>query len=197
MQPGRVIRQLIELTTRVSSNKGGVAAVEFAFVAAPFFALVLMVFQLALYHFGVQSLDHATRLAARAVMVGDVPASAQNRAAFLNQMICPHLMMALSCDNIILNVYRIEATSDADKKTGIYRFVDGQTRSLAAVESDPSKGSFCLGGPDDFVFIDAAYKLPNIVSSLIGADDWESSPILMRSTTLVRAEPHKGAHPSC
>lgn len=177
------------------SNESGAAAVEFAFVAAPFFAIVFMTFQVALYHFGVQSLDHSTRLAARLVMTGELPASARGLQTFKNQIICPNLMANLACDKIIVNAYKVSPESDADLDTGIYRFVDDKARTLFPV--DMAQGSFCIGGPGDFVLLDVAYKMPSFVGDLLGMDGGKPPMYLMRSTTLIRNEPYSGEASAC
>lgn len=154
-----------------------------------------MVFQVALYHFSTQSLDYATRLAARLVMTGDLPSDAHDLPAFKRDVLCPNLLDNLSCDDIIVNAYKLSPESDPDLDTGIYQFVDAKEKSLAAVNR--GQAAFCVGGPGDYVFLDVAYAMPSFVGNLLGAGEGDPPLYLMRSTTLVRSELYKGSPSSC
>lgn len=180
---------------RFARQCSGTAAVEFAFVVAPFVAIVVLVFQVALYHFGTQSLDYATRLAARRVMTGDLSAAAHELEGFKREILCPNLLGTLSCNDIIVNAYTLSPASDPDLDTGIYQFIDARTKSLAAVNRGPA--SFCLGGPGDYVFLDVAYDMPALIGNLLKTSDGTPPIYLMRSTTLVRSELYRGSASSC
>ncbi|GGE17423.1 hypothetical protein GCM10011390_40660 [Aureimonas endophytica] len=173
-------------------DRRAATAVEFGLVAMPFFLLVLMIFQTALFHFAQQSLDLATREASRLVMTGKVPATQQSAEAFRNQLICPKLLFGLECANITARAYKIGLTSDASAGTGIYQFVDASAKALRA----PTSASFCIGAASDYVFLDVSYSFTSGIAALFGllaANGVKS----LRSTSLFRNEPFSTGGATC
>jgi hypothetical protein len=55
---------------RFRRSEDGAAAVEFAFIAVPFFALVFAIFELSMIFFGTQMLETATADSARLILTG-------------------------------------------------------------------------------------------------------------------------------
>lgn len=176
---------------RIAQDSRGATAVEFAMVAVPFFGLILLILQVGLYHFSIQSLDYATRLAGRQVMTGQVPTTITSASGFKTALICPKVFWTISCGDVVVNAYRVGTTSNAADSSGIYAFVNSAAKSLNAPQTDAAKQSFCLGGPGDYVFIDVAYPYPNFVGRLLSAG--ASSTVQLRSTTFIFNEPYRTA----
>lgn len=173
-------------------DRSGAAALEFAIVALPLLAFVALIFHVALYHFALQSLDHATRIAARSVMVGKAQVNATSEAAFKSGLLCPRFILGFTCEKVVVNAFKVEATSDAAAGTGIYKFIDAATKSY---KTSPSGTSFCLGGPSDYVLLDVSYDFPNLFGSALSSDGAAAKPWTLRSTSFFRNEPFatKGA----
>ncbi|MBC8129044.1 MAG: pilus assembly protein [Rhizobiaceae bacterium] len=185
---------LRRLATRFPRANEGAAAVEFAIVSLPFIAIVFMIFQVALYHFGLQSLDLASSAASRQIMIGKLPASAYNLGEFKRTQICPRLLMNFDCDAVIVNAYKANGPSDPAANTGIYAFINATSKTLRAL---PAQSTFCVGGPGDHVFLDVAYEFPNFMGSMLMAAGADPRRFMMRSTTFFRNELFDGNGQAC
>lgn len=175
-------------------DDGGATAIEFAIVATPFFGFILLILQVGLYHFSMQSLDFAVRQAGRVVMTGQVAASAVTAGAFKSTYICPKVFVTIVCDKLVLNSFRVGKVSDPKASSGVYAHIDATARRLKDPATDPTQQSFCLGGPGDYIYIDAAYPYPNFVRRLL--DTKAETSWMLRSSTVIFNEPNiksKGA----
>lgn len=198
----RISRLIKPPLVRVSSiaqelarDARGATAVEFALVATPFFGLILLILQVGLFHFSVQSLDYATRQAGRIVMTNQVPGSISSASSFKTKYICPQVFWAISCDKLVVNSFKVGKSSDASASSGVYTYIDSSSRQLKSPVSDPTQQSFCLGGPGDYIYLDVAYPYPNFVAKLLSSV--APATFLMRSSTVVYNEPKKNAASSC
>lgn len=178
---------------KFARDRAGVTAVEFAFIATPFFLIVMMVFEVALFLLAQQSLDFATKVAARQIMTGKVAANSQSASSFATDLICPKLGFGLNCNAVVVNAYKINLTSDETTGTGIYQFIDKSQKKLRPAESSPS---FCLGGANDTIFLDISYKFETGVASYINMLAANGATGL-RTTTLFRNEPFPSGGASC
>lgn len=180
---------------KLTRDSSGATAVEFAIVAVPFFGFILLILQVGLFYFSLQSLDFAVRQGGRAVMTGQAPTTL-TAATFKTNYVCPKVFFTIGCGKVVLNSFRVGKSSDAAASTGVYAFINSTARQLNDPVTDPKSQSFCLGGPGDYVYIDAAYPYPNFVRRLLSSqhgDTW-----MMRSTTMIFNEPKaKGSGGSC
>ncbi|MGU3539241.1 TadE/TadG family type IV pilus assembly protein [Methylobacterium sp. A54F] len=170
--------------------EGGAAAVEFALTAVPFLGFVFVILQVALYHFAQQALDHATRSASRLVMTGAAQAQALSADQFRTTMLCPNLRMPLACSSITVSVTTVARAGEGLSAAKIYPFIQQGVPALAAVNLDPQKTSYCLGGPGDILFIDVAYSFMNVGGFLQRAlGGAAAGAMVLRSTNLITNEP--------
>lgn len=176
------------------ADQSGAAALEFAMVIMPFLAFVFLVVQAALYQFGNQTLEFATGIAARSVMVGGVSARANSASGFKSELLCPHLSGLLECDKIVVNAYKVASTSAAISSSDIARFIDGRGVLLTNALTETS---FCLGGGGDYVFIDVSYKMPALIGGLFLGASPSDNVLLMRSSAFIRNEPGRRRRASC
>lgn len=173
-------------------DDSGAAAVEFAMVVGPLLIFIFAILNVGLYFFALQSLDQATRLAARRILTGDVQVQGLTAAKFKTDMLCPVLTLPLPCADITVNVSRVGKTSDALQKTGIYAFIRQSLPDLVPPNLSSDNGSFCTGGPGEYVFVDVAYNyvlLMNMSSFLFGATAAANTTVL-RSTYFLSNEPY-------
>src|SRR5256714_14740641 len=74
----------IRVVRRFARGEDGVAAVEFAMVAAPFLALMFAIMETALVFFASQTLETAVADSARLIMTGQAQSQRFDAAAFKN-----------------------------------------------------------------------------------------------------------------
>ncbi len=74
----------LKLPRRLARDEGGAAAVEFAMIALPLFAIIMAALQAALMLLAEQELDNATDEAGRLVMTGQV-SSTSGQSGYLTQ----------------------------------------------------------------------------------------------------------------
>ena len=156
---------------------------------------MLLVFQVALIHFGRQTLDFAANDASRAVLTGTLTSGDRILKNFRDKRVCPLLLMNFDCSKVVINAYTVTPqNSDPAKNTGIYKFVDVVELTLRRA---PAQTSFCLGGPGDYVFLDISYDFPNFLGSLLTMVGVPPSVFNLRATTFFRTEQYVGASVSC
>lgn len=95
---------LRSLTARFRRDRKGTAAVEFSFVAAPFFAILFAVFETAFAFFGELMLESGLKDAARMIRTGQAQEQGFDEGQF-RQTVCDRMLGLLSCDsNLIIDV---------------------------------------------------------------------------------------------
>ena len=93
----------LPVARRFLRHEGGTTAIEFGFVAAPFFLMLLMIFQTTIVFFTDQGLETAAAEAARLVLTGQ--AQAMNQAQFKAQA-CAAIAAypVLDCNKLFVDV---------------------------------------------------------------------------------------------
>src|SRR5688572_2604957 len=86
-------------------NRGGVL-IEFAAVAAPFFALIIANLVTALAMFTQQLLDTTTEKMSRRLMTGQEQQAGTTKAAF-KTAVCSDLPTFMTCDRVMVNVAKV------------------------------------------------------------------------------------------
>lgn len=93
----RVVRPVRRLDTC------GASAVEFAIVAAPFFALMIAIFEISISFFVQQTLETAGERASRQLMTGKAQTSNMTQAQY-KALVCANLPDFMHCDRLIVDV---------------------------------------------------------------------------------------------
>lgn len=81
---------------RFGAARDGVAAIEFAFVAVPFFALLLAIMEVAMIFFAGQLVESGTWEAARLIRTGQAQAQGFDETRF-KQQICDNIGVLSTC----------------------------------------------------------------------------------------------------
>jgi len=163
----------------------GAAAVEFAFVALPFFALLFAILETALVFFAGQSLEAAVSEAGRQVMTGQVQNAGYSQADYKKNVVCTYLASGVSmfdCANkVFVNVQTYTSFSSASSTAP--PVTNGQL--------DSSKLKYDTGQPGDIVVVQLYYQWPIFVS-LLGSNLANlGSDRLLVATSVFRNEPYK------
>ena len=155
---------------RAFRGNGGATAVEFAFVFPTLLLLTMMWFELGLLLMQ-QTLDNATRKAARLIRTGQAPTQAQFNAA-----VCSAASTLLSCANVQSRVQ--SATSFSSLSAAV-------TMSSSGTMSNTS---YALGSSGSDVLAQAAYThaiVTPLVSRFLGSNGY----VLLVSTVAFQNEP--------
>ena len=174
--PGR----LRAWTGRFAREKRGVAAIEFALVAIPFFMLLFGILELALVFVLSTALDNATDTAARQIRTGRLAAGAS--ATTFRKTICDELgwLSSGSCVNAMKVDVRTYPTF-----SGI-----NLTSPIANGEINDASLSFSAGQGGDIVVVRAFYAWPIFTPLLTQAvSNLSGGKRLVTSTIAFRNEP--------
>jgi Flp pilus assembly protein TadG len=166
---------------RFAKEQDGVAAVEFALVAAPFFALMFAIMETALVFFASQTLETAVADSARLIMTGQAQSSSFTQAQF-KAAVCAKISGLFDCAN------------------GMY--VDVKTyNNFGAVDNSPpldaqgnlktSTFGYAPGGPTNIVVVRLMYQWP-VYASLLGFNlgNMAGNKRLIMATAAFRNEPY-------
>ncbi len=175
--------KLMTHVRRFVRAQDGTSAVEFAFVAAPFLALVFAILETALVFFAGQSLEAAATDSARLIMTGQAQTAGWSQSDF-KTAVCNRLAGGLfDCAN---GVY-------VDVKTYTSFTSISTTPPITNGRLDTSNMAYTPGVPGDIVVVRLYYQWP-IVVSMFGDNlsNLNGNQRLLVATSVFRNEPYGG-----
>ncbi|HQT60059.1 MAG TPA: pilus assembly protein [Acidiphilium sp.] len=162
-----------------ASDTRGAAAVEFALVAIPYFALIFAIIQSGLIFFSQEVLQNATQQTARLIMTGQAQTSGMTAQQFL-QDVCAEGSPLLTCASLNVNVQTFPSFSAI---TQVNPVVNGNFNTSTLLYS--------LGGPGDIVLVQVFYQLPVFAGPLnFSFATVNGSQRLLEATAVFRNEPY-------
>jgi Flp pilus assembly protein TadG len=178
--PSQTDKDLRARIRRFLTCTRGATAVEFALVAAPFFALLIAVLQTALIFLAQQVLQTATTEAARLVMTGQ--AQTQNlTASQFQQDVCGFASALFTCSDIYVNVQTFTSFSGMTQMSPLQQ--NGQFSSSGL--------SYSAGGPGDIVLLQVFYQWPIVLGPLgFNLSNMSGKNRLLVGTAVFRNEPY-------
>jgi Flp pilus assembly protein TadG len=96
------IRRCKQFCRKARADAGGSAAVEFAFIAPVFFALLLAIFEAGLVFFAQFTLQNAVNDAARQIRTGQMQGNSGASKAAFRTLICNGISPLMACDTKLL-----------------------------------------------------------------------------------------------
>ena len=170
--------RLPALIKRAIEARGGATAVEFALIAAPFFALLIATLEIGLISFAQEALQTATSEAGRTIMTGS--AQAQNMtAAQFRQAVCNNASALFDCSNLYVNV---QTSASFGGVTMLNPLVGGNV--------NPALMNFSPGNPGDIVLVQAFYVWPVVLGPLnFNMSNMSGNNRLLVATAVFRNEP--------
>jgi len=164
-----------QLVRRLVRQEDGQAAVEFAFVAAPFFLLLFAILQTAIVFFAGQALETAVADSARLIMTGQAQNSGLTQATFKDE-VCKKIYGLFDCSKMYVDVrtfpnFSYSLPSPLDSNGNVDNNVLYQP-----------------GNAGDIVVVRLMYPLPVYVSA-IGLANMASNQRLLIGTAVFRNEP--------
>ena len=187
--PQSIARQLANGARRLAAatavrrfvrRKDGSVAVEFAMVAAPFFALLFAIMETAIVFFAGQALETAVGDSARLIMTGQAQGAGFDAAAFKNA-VCGKIYGLFNCQNgVFVDVNTFTSFSNVTMPTP----VDGAGKFQNDFNYNP-------GGPGDIVVVRLFYQYPVYVSLLgFNLSNVNGGKRLLAATAAFRNEPY-------
>ncbi len=172
------LRLIRKSTARFARARDGVAAVEFALLALPFFLLVYAIFEIALIFTAELVLDKATAETGRMVRVGQVQRRSMTQAQFAD-LTCRNVRAILDCDKLKFDLRTYG--SFAEVPTNIPMIGD---------EIDTRGFAYDYGRGGTIVALRVFYKWPIITGAMRGflGKTGDGATVLMSMTTF-RTEP--------
>jgi Flp pilus assembly protein TadG len=176
----RLLRLLPKrLTRRFVREENGAAAVEFALVAVPFFALLFAILETALVFFAGQTLETAAAESARLIMTGQAQNANYSQADF-KQQVCDRIYGLFDCAGIYVDVKQYSDFASVNNAAPVTNGV-----------FDTSKMSYVPGGPGCIEVVTLYYQWPIYVSLLgTGLANLNGNKRLLVATSVFRNEPY-------
>ena len=159
----------------------GNAALEFAFVAPAFIALVVAIFQIAFIFLAQQQLETATEGAARYILTGQAQNGAWSAATF-RQKTCALLPAFMSCSNLYVDIntvtsYAQASTSQPLMSASTYTVTTSSAAGATCTTSSVAAGSadangitaafnYCTGTQGAIVQLRLLYIWPTLSAPL-------------------------------
>ena len=165
---------------------GGVAAIEFAVVALPFLALILVIFETSLIFLTEYVMESSLASAARMIRTGQVQAQGLTKSQ-LKTLVCDKMEIFLDCESkLYVDVRSFTAFSDI--AGGIpAASVEGEVNPAIANDDDGS--GFQPGGATQVVVARAFYDWELIVPQLSKLGTLNGNRRLIAVGTAFRNEP--------
>ncbi len=177
-------RKLTRAVRRFARGQDGAAAVEFALVALPFFALLLGIIEIGMIYLISTTLEDATGNAARLIRTGSLQTQATTETASAFQ--------AAICNKLSWLGSQCTSKLEVDVRT----FAQFQSVSLPSPVANgklqpQSQLQFTMGGPGDIVLVRAYYPWTLIAPALDGMTSQTSGgQLLITATATFRNEPY-------
>ncbi len=160
-------------------RRDGNAAVEFALVAAPFFALLIAILETALVFFAQQVLQTATTQASRLIMTGQAQSGAMTATQF-QQAVCTDAAPLFSCSGIYVNVQTFSSFSSVS-----------QMNPLSGGNFNSASMNYSIGTQGDIELVQVFYQWPVLTGPLsFNISNMNGSSRLLVATAVFRNEPY-------
>ena len=179
---GAVFSALIRpIAAKAAQSEDGVAAIEFALVAAPFLALLVAILDLALLFFAQASLETAVEQTARLVLTGQALSSGLTVSQFQTQL-CNALPGAFSCNGVMIDLQTASSFSGAN--------TSAPTLTYDAHGNVTNAWKYQVGGPGTIQVMRVMYQWPIFPGPLnLNFANLSNGTYLLMATSVFRNEP--------
>jgi len=169
------------LPKRLRRDQSGAVAVEFAFVALPFFLLVFAIMQIALVFLSDQILETAVADAARMIRTGQAKTAGWGVTQF-NTQVCGELYSLLDCTQLQTYI----STAATFSAITVTPPINSQTGAFNASPSYDSNANTA----SQIVVVSTYYEYPTLFSALgLNLADQANNTRLLGAVAAFRNEP--------
>ncbi len=167
---------------RFARRDDGSVAVEFALVAAPFFALLFAIMETALVFFAGQALETASADSSRLILTGQAQTQGLTASTF-KDAVCAKIFALFDCQKgVYVDVKKYTSFASIDLSKPVDS--DGNLKKDL---------SFQPGGPCEIVVVRLLYEFPIYVSMGFNLSDMNGGKRLLVATSVFRNEPYQGS----
>jgi Flp pilus assembly protein TadG len=131
---------------RFRGAQQGATAVEFALIAPVFLALLIAIFETALFLFAQANLQNAAMQAGRLFMTGQAQNGSMTQTQ-LQSAVCPMVQMIFTCGNLVIVVQTYASSASASTSAP----------QLYNAQGKLNTGTYSPGGPGDLMVVQIAY----------------------------------------
>jgi Flp pilus assembly protein TadG len=177
-------RVLHAQTRAFSGDQQGVAAVEFALIAFPFFAILFAIIEICLVFFAGQLLEKAVQDTTRVILTGQAQQASMTEAQF-KQKVCDQVTMLLDCSKLYVDVKNYPTF--------------GAVTSSNPISNGNLVNNFTFqpGGPGDIVIARVMYPWQLFVPTMgLNLSNMNNNVRLLMATTVFRTEPYRVGAPA-
>lgn len=103
--------RIARATQRLSMDRRGAVAMEFALISIPLAALMIAILQTSLTYFAQQNLEMAAEKSVRQLMTGEAQSAGMTQAQF-KTLVCSKIPTFMKCANVMVDVQQATAFSD-------------------------------------------------------------------------------------
>jgi Flp pilus assembly protein TadG len=177
---GTIFRRFARSVRRLGAAQEGASAVEFALIAPAFVALLIAIFQVAVFLFAQQALQNAASEAGRTLMTGS---AANDTQAQFKTSICNNYLptVIFKCSSLAVFVQ-----SGTNVSTALPALYNGNGQQITTFPYSP-------GQPGDTVVVQLAYPLPVVTAPLaflISSPNMPKGTAEIMGVTVFRVEPY-------
>ena len=165
-------------TRQFGKRQDGSAAVEFAMVSLPFFALLFAILETALIFFAGQTLQAAAGEAGRLIMTGQAQTANYTAADFKNQ-VCARIYGLFNC----------QSGMTVDVKSYSSFGSVNTTSPTKNGQFDSTNAGYTVGGPSCIQVVTLYYQWPVYVP-LLGLNYLGTNSHLLQATAVFKNEPY-------
>lgn len=177
---GAFVKALTRRAGLAFRAEDGATAVEFALVAAPFFALIVAILDLVVLFFAESELETATEQAARLVLTGQI--SSSTTQAQFQQQVCGFLPAMFTCSSVMVDLQTISSYSGANTST--------PTLTYNAQGQVTNSWQYQIGSPGSIEVMRVMYQWPVFPGPLhLNFANLSNGNFLMMGTAVFRNEP--------
>jgi Flp pilus assembly protein TadG len=167
---------------RFIRSDDGATVVEFALVAAPFFALLIALFQTALVFFAGRVLDETVEQASREILTGQAQSSGMTQSQFAT-WVCSNTYALFNCNNFMINIASYSSFASASTTT--------PTLTFDSNGNVTNNWSYNTGAPGNIVVVQVMYQWPVVLGPLgFNLSNLSNGNRLLVSTAVFKNEPY-------
>lgn len=168
-------------------NEDGVAAIEFAIVALPFFLFVFGIIGIGLYFLASTSLEYGVESAARKVRTGEADKGDMSVGEF-KQLVCDAAGSYINCGKVAVVVQHAATWSGVSPQS----CTDSNGNMVGSTGSDGEMITKYAGGASEVVLVTLCYKwdlAKNFEFLQLGTGANGSGPAMIQASAAFKSEP--------